>query len=159
MPTTTIDLLIEGGKATAGAKLGTTLGPMKLNVGDVVDKINEETKDFAGVQVPVKVIVDTVTKEFSIEVGSPPASQLILKELKVKKGSGSAKEEKIGDLTTEQLVKVAKSKMNSMLSYSLKNSIKEIAGTCVSMGVTINNQDPRQFIEEVNEGKHDKLLK
>ena len=63
-----IDVLVEGGKATAAPPLGPALGPLGVNIGEVVGTINEKTKAFAGMKVPVKVTVDSDTKEFDIEV-------------------------------------------------------------------------------------------
>ena len=77
----TIEALVDGGQASAGPPLGPALGPMGINIKAVIDKINEETKAFDGMKVPVKVIVDTSAKTFEIEVGTPPTSSLIMKEL------------------------------------------------------------------------------
>src|SRR3989338_3247100 len=84
MASATISLLVEGGKATAGPPLGPSLAPMGVNIGQVVGKINEMTKSFVGMQVPVKVIVDKAKKTFEIEVGKPPVSALIKSELGLK---------------------------------------------------------------------------
>ena len=69
-----ISALVSGGEASAGPPLGPALGPMGVNVLQVVNTINEKTKDFPGMKVPVKVEVDTETKKFTIEVGIPPHS-------------------------------------------------------------------------------------
>ncbi|HDJ50955.1 MAG TPA: 50S ribosomal protein L11, partial [Thermoprotei archaeon] len=81
MPKQVIEVLVEGGKATPGPPLGPALGPLGVNVAQVVKAINEATKEFEGMKVPVKVIVDVATRQFEIEVGLPPTSALILKEL------------------------------------------------------------------------------
>lgn len=152
----TIVAIVEGGKATAGPPLGPALGPLGINAGQVVAKINEETKDFKGMKVPVKVIVNTETKEFRIEVGSPPTAEIIKKEIGIEKGAGT-REAPAGDISLESLVKVAKTKSNS-LGKDLKNSLKEIVGTCVSMGVTVNGKDPKEVIREIDKGEYDSLL-
>ncbi|MCK4714601.1 MAG: 50S ribosomal protein L11, partial [Candidatus Aenigmarchaeota archaeon] len=86
----TVDVVVEGGKANAAPPLGPALGPLGVNIQEVVDAINEKTKDLDGIKVPVKVIIDPATKKFRLEVGKPPASALILKELKLEKGSATA---------------------------------------------------------------------
>lgn len=153
----TINAIIDGGKATAGPPLGPALGPLGINAGQVIAKINEATKDFAGMKVPVKVIVDTETKEFRIEVGTPPTSELIKKEAGIEKGSGT-KDEPAGDIALEKLVKIAKSKSNS-LGRDLKSTLKEVCGSCLSLGVTIDGKNPRDVIKEIDDGKHDSLIK
>jgi large subunit ribosomal protein L11 len=153
-----VEALVAGGQATAGPPLGPALGPLGVNVLSIVNKINEVTKDYAGMKVPVKVIVDPETKEFEVTVGTPTASALIVSELKVEKGSGSPKAQKIGDLSMEQLVKIAKMKRVQLLASDTKKAAKEILGTCVSMGVTVEGKDPREVQKEINEGKHNALL-
>jgi large subunit ribosomal protein L11 len=154
----TVEALVAGGQATAGPPLGPALGPLGVNVLAIVNKINEVTKDYAGMKVPVKVIVDPETKEFEVTVGTPTASALIVSELKVEKGSGSPKAQKVGDLTMEQLVKIAKMKRVQLLASDTKRAAKEILGTCVSMGVTVEGKDPREVQKEIDEGKHNALL-
>ena len=154
-----VEALVEGGQATAGPPLGPALGPLGVNVLAIVNKINEVTKDYAGMKVPVKVSVDTETKAFEVTVGTPTASALIVSELKVGKGSGSPKTQKVGNLSMEQLVKIAKMKRVQLLSSDIKRAVKEILGTCVSMGVTVEDKDPREVQKEIDEGKHDAILK
>lgn len=154
----TIDALVSGGQATAGPPLGPALGPLGVNVVAIVNKINEVTKDFAGMKVPVKIVVDPETKEFEVTVGTPTSSALIVSALKIQKGSGSPKEEKVGDLTIQQVVDIAKKKQTEVLSKSLKLAAKEILGSCVSMGVTVEGKDPREVQKAIDEGKHDSLF-
>ena len=153
-----IELLVSGGQATAGPPLGPALGPLGVNVIAVVNKINELTKDYAGMKVPVKVAVDPETKEFEVSVGTPTTSALIVSELKIEKGSGTPSTQKVGNLTMEQLIRIAKMKRPELLSKTLKAAAKEILGTCVSMGVTIEGKDPKQVIKEINEGKYDQIF-
>jgi len=153
-----IEVLIEGGKATAAPPLGPKLGPLKVNIGQIVADINKKTADFRGMQVPVKVVVDTETKDYTITVGTPPTSQLIKTELGLKKGSGKPDVEKVGNLTVVQIVKIANMKFDSLLSPDLKTAVREVAGTCNSLGITVDGKDSREFIKEVKEGKYDSLL-
>lgn len=152
----TIDVIVEGGKASAGPPLAPALAPMGVNIGQVVAKINESTKDFAGMKVPVKVIVDPATKEFKVEVGSPPTGEIIKKEVGIEKGAGN-REAPAGDISLEKIVKIATAKSNS-LGSNKKEIVKEVLGTCLSMGVTIDSKNAREVIKEVNEGKHDSMM-
>jgi large subunit ribosomal protein L11 len=153
-----IEALVEGGKASAGPPLGPALGPAGVNIGRVVEVINEKTKDFKGMKVPVKVIVDPSTKDFEVEVGSPPTSALILKELGVEKGSGDAKENIVGDLNFEAVKKIAKMKRGSMLASDLKAAVKEVLGVCVSMGVTVEGKPAKEVQKEISQGIYDDKL-
>ena len=153
-----VELLVNGGQATAGPPLGPALGPLGLNVLAVVNKINELTKDYAGMKVPVKVIVDPETKQFEVNVGTPTTSALIVSELKIEKGSGNPKAQKVGNLSMEQLIRIAKIKRSELLSKTLKNAAKEVLGTCVSMGVTVDGKDPKDVLREIDDGKYDQIF-
>ncbi|MEJ2126348.1 MAG: 50S ribosomal protein L11 [Candidatus Bathyarchaeota archaeon] len=149
---------MSGGQANAGPPLGPALGPLGVNVLAIVNKINEVTKDFSGMKVPVKISVDTETKEFEVSVGTPPTAALLVSEIGVSKGSGVPNTEKIGNITLEQAVKIAKMKKEDILGGTLKAAVKEVLGTGVSMGVTVEGKDPRDVQKEIDEGKHDSLL-
>ena len=154
-----VEALVSGGQATAGPPLGPALGPLGVNVLAVVNKINELTKQYAGMKVPVKITVDPETKEFEVSVGIPTTSALIISELGVEKGSGAPKTEKIGDLSMAQVLKIAKVKRTELLAKDLKAAAKEIIGSCVSMGVTVEGKDPKVVQREIDEGKYDDLFK
>ncbi len=153
-----VESLVNGGKATAGPPLGPALGPLGVNVLAIVNKINEITADYAGMKVPVKISVDTNNKEFEVTVGTPTTSALLVSELGVTKGSGVPNTEKIGDLSLEQVVRIAKVKSDDVLGKDLKAAVKEVLGTGVSMGVTVEGKDPREVQKDINEGKYDALL-
>jgi len=150
----TIKALIEGGKASAGPPLGPALGPMGINIMQIINTINDKTKEFEGMKVPVKIIIDPKTKNFEIEVGTPPAASLILNEMGGEKGSGSPSKHKIGNITIDQAIKVAKMKFDSLLGKDLKEKTKEIIGTCISMGVTVEGKNPKEIQKAIDEGEY-----
>jgi large subunit ribosomal protein L11 len=150
-----VEALVPGGKASAGPPLGPALGPLGVNVAQVVTKINELTKDLNGMQVPVKVIVKSRT-EFEIEVGTPPTSALILKELGIEKGTGD--KTAVGNITMDQVVRIANIKRKSLLSKNLKNAAREIIGTAGSLGVTIEGLSSKDAQAAVLSGKYDEIL-
>ncbi len=154
----TVDALVEGGKASAAPPLGSSLGPMKVNIGQVVAQINEKTKDFKGMKVPVKVIVDTETKEFEITIGTPPATQLIMKEIGLEKGSGEPNINKVGVIAFEQVIKVAKMKSSSLIVNSLKSAVKTVVGSCQSAGILIDGKDAKEVLKEIDNGVYDNLI-
>ena len=155
----TVSALVVGGEATAGPPLGPALGPLGVNVMMIVKEINEKTKDYSGMRVPVKIYVDTSNKQFNVEVGVPTAAALIAKESGVPKGSGTPKANLIGNLTMEQVVRIAKAKSDQSYAFTKKAGAKEVIGSCVSMGVKVENQDPREVLKQIDEGKWDKALK
>jgi large subunit ribosomal protein L11 len=153
-----IELLVSGGQANAGPPLGPALGPLGVNVMMIVNRINELTKDYSGMKVPVKVIVDPDTKAFEVNVGTPTTSALIVSELKIEKGSGTPSTQKVGNLTIEQVVRIAKMKRPELLAKDLKKAAKEVLGACVSMGVTVDAKDPRDVQKDIDQGKHDGIF-
>ena len=153
MPTQVIEQLVDAGKATAAPPLGPALGPLGVNIGQVVAEINKKTASFAGMQVPVKIMVDTVTKGFEVSIGTPPASALIKKEAGIQKGSGSPLLDKVADLRIEQIIKIAKMKEGQLLGKGMKSKVKEIIGTCNSMGILVEGKPAVEAIKSIDKGE------
>ncbi|ELZ81103.1 50S ribosomal protein L11P [Haloferax gibbonsii ATCC 33959] len=150
----TIEVLVPGGKANPGPPLGPELGPTPVDVQDVVNDINEQTAAFDGMEVPVTVEYDD-DGSFSIEVGVPPTAALIKDEVGFDTGSGEPQKNFVADMSIAQLKKVAEQKSSDLLSYDLKNASKEVAGTCASLGVTIEGEDARTFKQRIDGGDFD----
>jgi large subunit ribosomal protein L11 len=155
MATQTIDLLVNAGKATGGPPLGPALGPVGVSIKNVVDAINDKTREMAGMQVPVKVHVNMDDKSFEIEIGTPPTSALIKKELGIQKGSGKPQTEMVADMPIDNIIKVARIKLDSLNASDLKAAVCEIIGTCTSMGIEVEGMMPVAAIAAVKEGKFD----
>tara|TARA_Y100000034_G_C6891059_1_gene409907 strand:+ start:412 stop:1068 length:657 start_codon:yes stop_codon:yes gene_type:complete len=154
----TIEILVEGGKAKADASMAQKLGPMKINIQDVLKNINEKTESFKGMKVPVKIEVDPNTKEFEISVGTPPVSELIKKELNLQKGSSFPNKDKVANIGIEQVIKVAKMKESSILHNSLKSVVKTVIGSCNALGILVEGKEARDVNKEVDEGNFDKEI-
>ncbi|MBI2141490.1 50S ribosomal protein L11 [Candidatus Woesearchaeota archaeon] len=152
MPTQTVEALVEGGKASAAPPLGPALGPLGVNVGQVVSEINKKTTLFAGMQVPVKVSVDTSTKAFTVAIGTPPSSALVKKEAGIEKGSSNPLMDKVADLRIEQIIKIAKMKESQLLGKGLKSKVKEVIGTCNSMGILVEGRPAFEVIKMIDQG-------
>lgn len=150
----TVNAMVEGGKASTGPPLGPALGPLGLNLGQIIKEINEKTKSFQGMQVPVTVTVtDPSTKSYEISVGVPPTSALIKKEIGIEKGASSRKEATAGNATLEQITRIAKSKIDHMFAESLTGAVLEVIGTCVSLGVTVDGKDPVEMQKLIKNGE------
>ena len=143
-----VSVLVEGGKASAGPPLGPALGPLGVNVGQVVAKINEETKQFAGMRVPVVVRVDAATRSFTLVVGRPPVAALLLKEANKEKGSGKPKTETVGDVSLEAVRQIATAKGDDLFGRTIEEKVNQVIGTCVSLGLTVGGNDPRAVLKE-----------
>jgi len=154
-----VEILIEGGKASAGPPIGPALGPHGVNIVEIVNKINEVTSDFQGTTVPIKIIINPTTKAYDIEIGTPPASALILKQVGIEKGSSSPREQKVGNMSMQDAIAIAKMKKDNLLGKDLKAKTKEIVGTCVSMGIKVENKDPKTVQQEMVEGVYDDFFK
>ena len=155
----TVSALVTGGQANAGPPLGPTLGPLGVNILQIVSAINEKTKDFEGMKVPVTVSVDKATKKWTVEVGIPSAAALILKETGLQKGSGTSGATWVGDIKMDSIVKVAKLKIDSSYAQDLKAATKEIVGTCLPLGVKVEGKNPKEITAEINAGKWDEKLR
>jgi large subunit ribosomal protein L11 len=153
----TIEALVPGGEATPGPPLGPELGPTPVDVQAVVQEINEETDAFDGMEVPVTVEYDD-DGSFSISIGVPPTAALIKDEAGFETGSGEPQQNFVADLSIEQVRRIAEQKRSDLLSYDLRNAAKEVAGTCASLGVTVEGEDARTFKERVDDGEYDDQL-
>ncbi len=160
MAETIINTIVEGAKATAGPPLAPALAPMGVNIGQLVADLNKQTSAFAGIKVPVKVIVDKATKKWRFEIGSPATGEMIKKELGIELGKKGGKDDPkiVGDLKFAQALKIAKAKATTTLAKTAKDQLSEVFGTCVSMGVTIDSKDPRDARKSLINGEYDSLL-
>ena len=151
-------LLVEGGEMKPGPSVSQKLGPLGIPVGKVIQGVNDATKSFRGMKVPVELDIDVKTKSFKINVFSPPVAELIKKEIEAEKGSGDHKKIKVGNLAIEQIIKIAKTKQPGMLSKNLKSAVKSIVGSCVSLGVLVENKNPKEIEIEISSDELDNYI-
>lgn len=156
--TQSVSALVTGGQASAGPPLGPALGPLGVNIMQIIQTINDRTKDFEGMKVPVTVNVNSKTKQWEVVVGIPSAAALLLKEAGIQKGSGTSGTTWVGDIKVESIVKVAKAKLEKSYANSLKSVAKEVVGTCLPLGIKIEGKTPKEFTAEINAGKWDDKL-
>ena len=154
-----VKLLAEGGNMKPGPALSQKLGPLGININNVIQKVNEATAEFKGLTVPVELDIDAGTKEFSVTVFSPPVSGLLKKEIGVAKGSGEQKKYQVANLSIEQIISVSKAKFPTMLCNDLESAVKTVVGGCVSLGVLIEGKPAVEVAQELNEGKYSKEIK
>ncbi len=150
----TIEVLVPGGQADPGPPLGPELGPTPVDVQSVVQTINDETEAFDGTEVPVTITYEE-DGSFEIDVGVPPTAELIKDEAGFETGSGTPQEEFVADLSVDQVKQIAEQKQSDLLAYDLKNAAKEVVGTCTSLGVTIEGENPREFKAKIDAGEYD----
>ncbi len=154
----TFNFIVSGGEASGGPPIGPALGPLGLNIMAVVNKINEGTAEYKGVKVPVEVTVDTDTKQFIVKVGMLSTYALVTQALGIQKGSQTPNTDFVGDLSFDQLISVARRKREGLLAASLKSAVKEILGSCQSIGVTIEGQPAKEMQALVSSGEYDQKL-
>ncbi|MFP3951207.1 MAG: 50S ribosomal protein L11 [Candidatus Bathyarchaeia archaeon] len=154
----TLNFIVPGGQATGGPPIGPALGPLGINIMNVVNKINEETEEYDGTPVPVDVTIDTDTREFTVKVGTLSTFALITQKLGVEKGSSIPNQDYVGDLEFEELVDIAKRKWDDLYSTSLKTAVKEVLGTCQSMGVTVEGRAAKEVQDLISMGEYDHQL-
>ena len=154
----TFNFIVNGGAATGGPPIGPALGPIGANIMTIVNKINEATAEYAGVPIPVDVIIDTDTKAFTVKVGMLSTFALITQTLSISKGSQRARTDFVGDLTFDQLVDIARKKRDGLFSSTLKSAVREIVGSCQSMGVTVEGQHGNAIQDQIASGEYDSRL-
>jgi large subunit ribosomal protein L11 len=131
-----IKLQAPGGQATPAPPIGPALGQHGVNIGQFISQFNDRTKNLNGTIVPV-VITVYKDKSFTFEVKSPPAAVLLKQAAQIAKGSGIPNKEKVGQITQEQLRKIAETKFKDLNAYNLEQAEKIIRGTARSMGIDV----------------------
>ncbi|MBU1129491.1 MAG: 50S ribosomal protein L11 [Nanoarchaeota archaeon] len=154
-----IKLLVEGGSMKPGPSLSQKLGPAGIPINEVISKVNEATKNFSGIKVPVELNVNPSTKEFEIKVFSPPVSELLKKELGISKSSALQKKMQVANASIEQIISVAKTKFSNLLCKDLKSAVKTVVGSCVSAGILIENKSAVEIEQDIDAGIYDKEIK
>ncbi len=114
---------------------------------------------FKGLTVPVRIECDPETKQFEIFVETPSTASLLLKEAGVEKGSSDITEKKIGNLTLNQVIDVAKAKRDIFLDKTFKKAVKTVLGTALSVGLTVEGEDPRVIQKRIDNGEYDDIIK
>jgi len=154
-----VKLIVEGGAMKPGPAVSQQLGPAGINLGKVISDVNTATQGFKGMNVPVEIDVDTKNKTFTVKVFSPSMAELIKKELGLDKGSGSASATKVGNIAFERLLFVAKTKAPSLLAKDLKAATKLAVGTCVSLGILIDNKEAKEIEGDIDAGRYNNEIK
>lgn len=149
-----LKLLVDGGSMTPGPAVAQQLGPMGINLGKVISDVNDATKEFKGMQVPVELDVNATTKDFTIKVMSPAVSALIKKELGIEKASGERKKLVVGNASIEQVISVTQQKYSNMLANEFIGALKSVIGSCMSLGVLVESKEPKEVLDEIAEGKY-----
>ncbi|MCK4437903.1 50S ribosomal protein L11 [Candidatus Bathyarchaeota archaeon] len=154
----TFNFIVNGGKATGGPPIGPALGPMGVNIMAIVNKINEETAEYDGLPVPVDVIIDTDTREFSVKVGMLTTFALISQATGIDKGSGEPNTNFAANLSFDQLIGIAKKKREGIYAAGMKEAVREILGTCQSAGVTVDSRHAKEVQDAILAGEYDEQL-
>ena len=131
-----VKLQLPGGQATPAPPVGPALGQHGVNIGQFVTQFNERTREFQGTTIPVELTV-YVDRSFDFILKSPPASVLIRKAVGLAKGSGTPSRETVGTINRSDLEQIAKTKMKDLNAKDLEGAVRQIMGTCRSMGVKV----------------------
>ena len=153
-----VNVVVEGGKATPGPPLAPAIGPLGINLMQVVQEINNKTKSYAGLKIPVKIIVNKKKRSFEIEVGSPPTAALIKLKTGITKGAPTPGTVVCGSIEMNQVIEIAKEKQVDMFVRGLKEATLDVLGTVLSMGMECEGRSPRDWQKEIKDGQHDSLF-
>ncbi len=134
--TAKIKLQIPGGSANPSPPVGPALGQHGLNIMEFCKAFNAKTQDQKGTVIPVEITVYQ-DRSFSFITKTPPAAVLLLKALKLQKGSGEPNRNKVGKVTREQLEEIARVKMPDITAKDMDAAVRTIAGTARSMGIDV----------------------
>ena len=131
-----VKLHVRAGQANPAPPVGTALGPHGVNIMDFCKQFNAQTQREAGIIIPVELTIYH-DRTFSFITKTPPAAELLKKELGLDKGSPTSNRDKVGQVTRAQLQKIAEIKMPDLNANDIDGAIKIVAGTARSMGVEV----------------------
>src|SRR3989344_3599661 len=154
-----VKLIVEGGAMKPGPAVSQQLGPLGINLGKVIADVNTATTGFKGMNVPVELDVDAKTKTYTVKVFSPSVAELLKKEAGIEKGSGNAGGVKVANLALERIIALAQTKMPDLLAKDMKSAVRLIVGTCVSLGILIDNKPAKEIEKDIAAGVYDKQIK
>ncbi|MEM2017879.1 MAG: 50S ribosomal protein L11 [Candidatus Pacearchaeota archaeon] len=152
-----IKLLVDAGEMKPGPALSQKLGPLGINIGKVIAEVNNATREFSGMKVPVVLEIDKA-KNIKVKVLTPPTSELLKKEIGIEKGSPMPNKIKIANIPIELVIKIAKIKEKDMFVGNFKAAVKSVLGSCVSLGILVESKEPKEVIQEVDRGVYDDLI-
>ncbi|MEM4625478.1 MAG: 50S ribosomal protein L11 [Candidatus Pacearchaeota archaeon] len=153
-----INLLVDGGAMVPGPTIAQKLGPLGIDINKIISEVNKATSSFKGIKVPVEIDVNPANKSFTITVSTPAVASLLKKELGIEKASGDHKNLCVGNIAIEQVIAIAKLKYPQMLDKDFKSAVKSVVGTCVSLGIMIENKPAKQVAKEISQGVYDKEI-
>jgi len=133
-----IKLQVPGGKATPAPPIGPILGQAGVNIQQFCVQFNDETRDKVGSIIPV-VLTVYADRSFSFITKTPPASDLLKKACKIKKGSGNSKTETVATITWDQLREIAEVKMPDLNANDIEAAARIIEGTARNMGIVVKD--------------------
>jgi large subunit ribosomal protein L11 len=131
-----VKLQIPAGQANPAPPVGPALGQQGVNIMAFCKEFNAATQSQAGMVIPV-VITVYQDKSFTFITKSPPASSLLKRAAGIAKGSGTPNRDKVGKVTRQQLLEIAKAKEKDLNAKDPDHACRIIAGTARSMGIEV----------------------
>ena len=131
-----VKLQVAGGQATPAPPVGPALGQHGVNIGEFVTRFNSQTKDKQGMTTPV-IITIYKDRSFDFIIKTPPASVLLKKAAGLAQGSGEPNKVKVGKVTKQQVIEIAKTKLKDLNTTDIEKAVKIIEGTARNMGIEV----------------------
>lgn len=150
---------VQAGRASPAPPLGPALSQYGVPVDKVIAEINELTKNYEGMEVTVVIRIDETTGRYKIDTISPTTTSLLLKFAGAQEPSGDPARKKVGDISLEDVIRVALIRKHELNAKTLKTAAKSVVSTARTVGLTVNGKDPKQILAEIDTGLHDELFR
>jgi large subunit ribosomal protein L11 len=135
-----IKLQVPAGKANPSPPIGPALGQRGLNIMEFCKAFNAKTQEMEpGMPIPV-VITVFADRTFSFETKTPPNSYFLMKEAGVKKGTQTPGTANVGQISMDQVRKIAEVKMVDMNANDIDAAVRMLVGSARSMGLEVVGQ-------------------
>jgi len=151
-----VTLKVVGGEPPSNAILSAKLSPYGCNPKKAGEEISKQTKEYTNIRIYVKLSIQS--REIKAVEMLPTCSALIIKDLKEpirqrRKNKGAVYKH-TGNLTMEQVKNIAKKMKEKTLSREFKGTVKEVLGSCLAVGITVDGKNPKEVTVEVENGQH-----
>jgi len=149
-----VTLKVVGGEPPSNAILSAKLSPYGCNPKKAGEEISKQTKEYTNIRIYVKLSIQS--REIKAVEMLPTCSAYIIKDLKEpvrqrRKNKGAVYKH-TGNLTIEQVKNIAKKMKEKTLSREFKGTVKEVLGSCLAVGITVNGKNPKEITAEVESG-------
>ena len=151
-----ITMKVVGGEPQSNAVLSAKLAPFGCNPKKAGETISKGTQEYTNIRIYVKLSIQS--REIKNVEVMPTCCAYIIKALKEPKRQRKKEKGAVfkhtGNLSFEQIKKIAENMRPKSLAREMKGTVKEVLGSCVAVGITVDGKSPKDVQKDIDAGKY-----